>query len=448
MITGKYSALTARALVACLMVVFFSPAVQAEGGAQPAAARPCQPLDLRLYFATTRLNEGGPGKARYGGRRHLDLGSGSLDYGSACLARPPGLASPASGPAGAFKEGVRTNSRLWFKAPVVAIEKESAEQFFSRFRQWRGHALVYVHGYDISFDEALQDLALIADEFERRNKSKPLLPILFSWPSVGSSAEYSLDLTNLEWSQLYFRTFLSRLASEKNAAATLDVVGHSMGSRYLLSAFGSVPGATPPNSVRNLFLASADVDLQTAEQCKSVIEGAVSGLVYVLVSDRDGPLIASQLLNGQPRLGRPIDPPADRPSRRADLKELKTGAYWLNLIARTTDVVSKNGMNDPEAVRAWLNSNPGLAREFGAKSRLIDVTDVVSEDFGHGVAWPVIAALMSDPPSLSPLKAYTVYKRPDRLTLEQNGGKPTVLYSFLKVDTGGSTSPRRAGALP
>jgi esterase/lipase superfamily enzyme len=411
---------------------------QSRPTAPPYAFRPCSSSDLRIYFATTRLNEGTTRSPNYGSKRHLDIGSGSTDYGYACLARPNTLGRTFNArSATELKSSIKANSDVWYQAPLVDVESIPEGDFVRKYREQCGNILIYVHGYDISFEEALKDFALIVDEFQRRNSksNSQLFPVMFSWPSAGSTAEYSADVTNLDWSESYFRTFLVKMLQEKNPAATLDVIGHSMGNRYLVSFFGRYPDASVAGRVRNLFVASADVDFHTAEQFTSNMENQISGSMYVIVSDKDGPLMASQMLNGQPRLGRPLDPPANRPASKTGFSDMISGSFWMNVALNTSGILLKNGMNDFDAVRGWSAQYPGLEREFGNKSRLIDVTDIVTEDLGHGIAWPVIAGLLSDSTNLAPFYTYVVHKKPDRIILEQNGGKPLVLYNFLKVDT-------------
>lgn len=404
----------------------------------PYAFRPCSSSDLKIYFATTRLNEGSARSPIYGSKRHLDLGLGSIDYGQACLGRPASLGRTFNATSSLeLKASIKANSDAWYQTPLVDVETLSQGEFLKRYENCRGSIIVYVHGYDISFEEAVKDFALIVDEYIRRNgkSNEDVFPVIFSWPSAGSTAEYSADLTNLDWSESYFRSFLANLLQNKNPNASIDVIGHSMGNRYLIAFFGRYPDPKLAGRVRNLFVASADVDFHTAEQFTKTIENQLSGSMYVIVSDKDGPLMASQMLNGQPRLGRPIDPPANRPANKAGLSNMMTGSFWMNVALNASGILVKNGMNDFDEVKGWLAQNPGLERDFGNRSKLIDVTDIVTEDLGHGIAWPVIACLLSDSCNLAPFQSYVVHKKPDRIILEQNGGRPLVLYNFLKVDT-------------
>ena len=166
-----------------------------------------------------------------------------------------------------------------------------------------------------------------------------------------------------------------------------------------------------------------------AESRKSDIESAADRAVTVIVSDRDAPLITSQLLHGQPRLGRPIDPP----NVRADKSEFLSSSFWSRLTLDASTLLLPNAINSDSDVIRWINQNPQLGKEFGEKTIFIDVTDLVSGELGHRLAYPVIAGILRE--TLSPLSSTAVYKRPDRSTLEAMGGSPRWLYRFHKIDS-------------
>ncbi len=140
-------------------------------------------------------------------------------------------------------------------------------------------------------------------------------------------------------------------------------------------------------------------------------------------------MITSQLLHGQPRLGRPIDPP----NIRADKSEFLSSAFWSRLTLDASALIIPDALNlDTDVVR-WINQNPKLAKEFGEKTIFIDVTNLVTGELGHRLAYPVIAGILKE--TLSPLSSTVVYKRPDKLTLEAMGGSPRWLYRFHKIDS-------------
>lgn len=390
----------------------------------------CRSGQFAVYFASTRLDQEMEG---YGGARHLDRGSGSIDYGISCLARPDNtnvISKAINGPA--YKQSVKQIRQSWNYSRSQSIKKFSEQDFFSMIHDWNGNICLYIHGYDKSFDDALQDVAILCNEYNRRceSESQMVLPVLFTWPSLNSPKEYAADESNIEWSYIPFRQFLNKMLAEKNSSSALDIVAHSMGNR-LIFWYGAENAKSCQNpGVRNLFLSSADVDFHNAEQLKNEIQNLVSNVVYILVSDKDAPLLLSEYLHKQPRLGRPIDPPM--------VTRDQTGAFaftpnsLLQLTLDTASVWLKNGMNDPPDVRQWLVADPSLDQDFGPKAKFVDVTDLVNDDMGHGVPWPVISGLMLNPPSLEPFGYFITHKRPDRSSLIN--GRPSALYKFNKID--------------
>lgn len=394
----------------------------------PATEKNQPPATFQLYFATTRLNEGTTRSPRFGPHRHLNTGDGSIEYGIAGIHEPTDLVSPARANTGReYKKLLRQDADGWRKQKFSFLTTADAESFFKKIHDWDGPISIYIHGYDKPFEEAVEDAAMLYNEYQEYDPQRKFLPILFSWPSVGFRTEYGTDEANLEWSTDSFDAFLDRLLKEKSDSSTIDLVAHSMGARLIYWYLTHRESHGP--LFRNLFLCSADVDFHTAEEKKKLLEDAVTNKVYIFVSDRDKPLILSQYIHSQPRLGRPIDPPKFTRQR----SQVLTTDYLLQLTTDTGDLLLGNDFTEPTDVRRWITEKPSLSREFGEKSRFIDVTHLVTKDFGHGVAFPVVAALMAGQ-KMPQLKSTTVHKRPDRTTLLLHGGKPKHLYKFLRLE--------------
>lgn len=384
---------------------------------------------FQLYYVTTRRNEGSSRSPNYGKNRHLDVGQGHVEYGIAGLHEPPGLKNPASAKTGKeFKQLLRDSADEWRKQKFSFLTTTDEAAFYKKIHEWDGPICIYIHGYDKPFEEAAEDAAMLFNDYQQYDPHYKFLPILFSWPSVGFRTEYGTDEANLEWSADSFDGFLDRLLREKKSSSTIDLVAHSMGARLIYWYINKQRKAKEP-LFRNLFLCSADVDFHTAEEKKQILEDAVSDKIYIFVSDRDKPLILSQYLHSLPRLGRPIDLPKFTRQR----SQVLSSDYLLQLTTDTGDLLLGNDFTEPTDVKRWIADDPSLSKEFGKKSQLIDVTNLVTKDFGHGVAFSVIAAFMAGQ-KLPQLKATIVHKRPDRTTLEMHGGKPKYLYRYLRLE--------------
>ncbi|MBA3994073.1 MAG: hypothetical protein C0469_11150 [Cyanobacteria bacterium DS2.3.42] len=397
---------------------------------EPAGANTAAILKARnfeVFYVTTRANEGSTYKPVYSAKRNLDLGAGSLEYG-ACQIERPRSASTLLSATGfpQFKQSMETVDREWQAAPARRFDRLTLPDFLVKVKNWRGPIMVFIHGYDENFDKSLKDAAMIAYQYDAKSEVA-VMPIAFSWPSLNNKAEYAADEANLDWSTAAFFEFLDTIKAAKDSSSPLDIVAHSMGNRPLIQYCSQRKTETP--SFRNIILSGADVDYHMAQSRMGDIEASADRSVTVIVSDRDAPLITSQLLHGQPRLGRPIDPP----TVRADKADFLNSSFWSRLTLDASALIVPNALNMDTDVVRWVNQNPKLCKELGEKTIFIDVTDLVTGELGHRLAYPVIAGILRE--SLSPLSSTVVYKRPDKLTLEAMGGSPRWLYRFHKIDS-------------
>jgi len=397
--------------------------------------------DVNVLFATTRLNEGNSNQPRLGNQRHLDLGNGSLIFGVCNLQRPSTITNSLdAGHLMSYQSIFTSNYTAWQSTPTTAINLFTESDFYNQVSNFQGTVCVFIHGFDKPFESAIRDGAQLSDEFYRRTggHSGPFLPIVFSWPSQGSKAQYSADEATVEWSREAFITFMNRLILAMNPQATLNVVAHSMGNRLVVTSPERLLMTDGNPRITNILLCSPDVDMQTFEYQKSKVENLAAGMVYVFVCDRDGALITSQTLHLQPRLGRPIDLPQNESPALANVSSNLPAEGFINkflsgVMNINSAIRGEDHVNDTLDVQQWLAGNPALERELGPKTRFIDVTDLNTGDVGHRLAIPVVAGLMLKEPDFSPFHISVVHKRPDCLTLLEMGRTPLWLYRYYKL---------------
>lgn len=89
-------------------------------------------------------------------------------------------------------------------------------------------ALVFIHGYNVSFADAVARVAQLAKDTAYQGNV-----FLFSWPSLGAWRAYGADLDQAEQSEPYLESFLRMILNNRNIER-LDVVAHSMGSQPTL----------------------------------------------------------------------------------------------------------------------------------------------------------------------------------------------------------------------
>ncbi|EEE47584.1 alpha/beta hydrolase [Roseibium alexandrii] len=160
----------------------------------------------------------------------------------------------------------------------------------------RGQArdiLVFVHG----FNTTLTDAVLRAAQFVN-DTGFTGVPVVFSWPSKGSTFDYVYDLN----SALAARDRLIAAGDLLLAAspAGVDIVAHSMGNFLTMEAIRQAALQGRLNSrhkIRNIILASPDIDIDVfEEQLRATPEGREG--VYVLIASNDKALGISRYLAG------------------------------------------------------------------------------------------------------------------------------------------------------
>ena len=116
---------------------------------------------------------------------------------------------------------------------ILKLDETSEDQFFNAVTS-RGDGsndvLVYVHGFNVSFDDAIRRAAQIAVDLGFKGT-----PIVFSWPSAAEMTAYNSDWENVNWSTKHIELFLEALAN-KGKDGKIYLIAHSMGSKGLLNA--------------------------------------------------------------------------------------------------------------------------------------------------------------------------------------------------------------------
>jgi esterase/lipase superfamily enzyme len=208
---GTATAVSAQApqRVAC-------PTIEAQQS--PTASRP-------IFFVTTRETKCASGTVVLGSRR-----SPEPHYGSAADSRGRRRLAVAT-----WKE--------WWTAVDLAIRSTPARR-----------ALLYVHGYNNSTNQALDRAQAVA---AATRFDGPV--VVFLWPSQSNLIQYTFDETNADWSAAYFRWLLGVITA---GSRSVSVVSHSMGNRISWDGVRDLALRSPMLAARidHFVLASPDVD--------------------------------------------------------------------------------------------------------------------------------------------------------------------------------------------
>jgi esterase/lipase superfamily enzyme len=194
---------------------------------------------------------------------------------------------------------------------------------------YKDHALVFVHGFNTSFDNAVYRTAQIAYDLKFDGA-----PFVYSWPSKGNLGfqDYSYDRESAGQAEPYLSAFLELVARE-TGAKSISVIAHSMGNQLLLSVLRDLKRSAPPGvQISQVILAAPDVDRDNFEFLAKEIQGVSRG-VTMFSAANDWALNASkQFWGGVPRAG---DVPAEGPL-------VVPGVDTIDVTAINTELLSLN----------------------------------------------------------------------------------------------------------
>jgi esterase/lipase superfamily enzyme len=160
-------------------------------------------------------------------------------------------------------------------------------------------AVIFVHGYNVSFEEAALRAAQIGFDLSVRGAMA-----FFAWPSRGLAKRYIADEATIEASEAAITDFISDFG-ERSGAPRVHIIAHSMGNRGVLRAVNRIAIAAQQRTGRlfdHIILAAPDVDADTFRQLANAYS-AVANRTTLYVSRRDRAVGASRWLHDFQRAG-------------------------------------------------------------------------------------------------------------------------------------------------
>ena len=141
------------------------------------------------------------------------------------------------------------------------LDKQSFNAALAVATKQAGHGkvLVFVHGFNNRFDDAVYRFAQIAHDSKAR-----AIPVLFTWPSRGEVElrAYTYDRDSATYSRDALEQLLDTLARHPSVTE-VTVLAHSMGNWVTLEALRSMSIRTGRigEKIRNVMLVAPDVDV-------------------------------------------------------------------------------------------------------------------------------------------------------------------------------------------
>nr|WP_250152511.1 alpha/beta hydrolase [Ancylobacter radicis] len=202
---------------------------------------------------------------------------------------PRGVANPAT--------DMTVREALYRDTPAQFSADLKAE--LARRKPGDRDVTIFVHGYNTLFSEALYRFAQMAED-----SKQPGVPVLFTWASRGSVADYVYDNNSATAARDRLEETI-RLVFD-SGAENVTILAHSMGNWVTVEALRQIKISgkpIPQSKIENIILAAPDIDVDVFKsQLKRL--GKPPKPFIVIVSRDDKALAFSDFIAGdKPRLG-------------------------------------------------------------------------------------------------------------------------------------------------
>jgi esterase/lipase superfamily enzyme len=154
--------------------------------------------------------------------------------------------------------------------------------------------LLYVHGFNTTFETAVLDAARISDGIRFRGDT-----MVFSWPSKAKLLDYAYDRESATWSRDALEQVIEGLMASPGIRR-IHIVAHSVGTMLTLEALRQVyaqNGGMVTDRIGAVVFASPDIDMDVFSSSVGRI-GPMAANVTVVAATNDRALAVSGWLAG------------------------------------------------------------------------------------------------------------------------------------------------------
>lgn len=255
----------------------------------------------------------------------------------------------------------------------AAFIKKVKEQL-QKSKNYKDQALIFVHGFNNSFDGALYRTAQIAFDLKFDGA-----PFVYSWPSAGNWTSYLYDRDSAAAARPYLKEFL-QLVSQKSGAKSVSIIAHSMGTYALLNVLRDLKYTAPKSvKINQIILAAPDIGINEFKILAEEIKGLSSGVtLYASANDRALD-VSKNAHGGVPRAGDVTEagPIIVSGVDSIDVSQISIAALATNhsTYAQTTELMTdierllKEGTRPPQKRQPILETLIG--RDAGGNPRLL-----------------------------------------------------------------------------
>jgi esterase/lipase superfamily enzyme len=274
-----------------------APAVKFRGTAGAAKPVVGRYLVVPVWYATDRENTGAAAPAqRYSGNK------GKLQFGKVEVSIPDTHEKGELEKPSLFRLQFRADPEK--HVVLLSLVQADAAAWKAELKQALAgcdahDALLFIHGFNVGFEDAARRAAQFAHDLEFQG-----VPLLYSWPSEGKTLAYTVDEDNALWTVDDFEEVMKTLLTEVGAKR-LHVVAHSMGNRVLTEGLRRIDVAALPAGAAKLHevvFAAPDVNADTFRNFVAKFYGRAQRFT-LYASKGDKALETSQKLHKYPRAG-------------------------------------------------------------------------------------------------------------------------------------------------
>jgi esterase/lipase superfamily enzyme len=303
-----------------------------------------------MFVATTRQRSTTDPGEMFNGERAADV-----SYAAITVSIPPDSVRkvgevqwPATLPGDPARNFVTVSAdyldKRSFAASIAAVAKQTG----------RHKVLVFVHGFNNRFDDAVYRFAQIVHD-----SKVPAIPVLFTWPSRGELKlrAYTYDRESANYSRDALESLLAMLAGFPEVTE-VNLLAHSMGNWVALEALrgrsmrsGQTANSLKADKLKNAMLVAPDVDVDVFRMQIQRM-GAARPRIALFVSQDDEALsLSGKIWGGVGRLG-DVDPTQE--PYRSEFERDKILVFNLTGLASPGDNAHDRAFEDVTSVMGMI----------------------------------------------------------------------------------------------
>ena len=160
--------------------------------------------------------------------------------------------------------------------------------------------LLYVHGFNTTFETAALDAARLSDGIRFRGET-----MLFSWPSKAKLFDYGYDRESAMWSRDELERVLSLLMASPGVGR-IHVVAHSVGTMLSMESLRQIyarHGIAITDKIGAVIFASPDIDMDVFTSSVQRIPPLVPKITVITATNDRALAVAGWIAGGITRVG-------------------------------------------------------------------------------------------------------------------------------------------------